>query len=408
MLRLYDTLSRSKRPFRPLKGNTVRIYTCGPSVYSYSHIGNFRTYLFEDVLVRYLRLRGYRVRRVMNITDVEDKAIMAARKEGVSLAALQKDKIRAFFSDYDRLGMLRPDVVAKASDHVPQMIRLIERICRNGYCLRDGNDVYFNVRKFRRYGRLARLAKRTYFGRAGGDDYVKEGLWDFILWKGWTCGDGSVRWKSPFGNGRPGWHIECSAMAAQYLGETFDIHCGGTDNIYPHHENEIAQGYAATGRPPAAFWLHAKHLTVNRRKMSKRTGNVLYVRQMLAGDMHPACLRFYLTSERYRSPLDFSWKEFRKRSCGCEQARSILAMLRTTARKQPAGDGKRGQKIAGRLMGGFQDAMDDDLNTKLAFSRIFAIFRELEPLLKKGKLKAKDAKAVLGAMEKINSVLGVF
>jgi cysteinyl-tRNA synthetase len=398
-----------KRPFHPLKGNTVRIYTCGPSVYSYSHIGNFRTYLFEDVLVRYLLLLGYRVKRVMNITDVEDKGVMTAKKENLSLGALQKDKIRAFLADYDRLGMLRPDIIARASDHVPQMIRLIERICRNGYCLRKGNDICFNVRKFRRYGRLARLEQRTYFpGTPEDEDYVKRGLWDFVLWKGWTRGDGSARWHSPFGDGRPGWHIECSAISRQYLGMAFDIHCGGVDNIYPHHENEIAQSYAATGKMPAAFWLHAKHLTINRRKMSKSTGNVLYVRQMLKGNLHSRCLRFYLIRGRYRSRMDFSWKEFRKRTCGCEQARRILAMLRTIAGKQPAGDGKRGRKMALRLLGGFQDAMDDDLNTKLAFRRIFAIFRGLEQLLKARKLKAKDAKAVLGAMERINGVLGVF
>lgn len=405
MLKLYDTLSRTKRPFRPLRGNTVRIYTCGPSVYSYSHIGNFRTYLFEDVLVRYLRFKGYSVKRVMNITDVEDKAIIAARKEGVSLAALQRDKIRRFFADFDYLGMLRPDVVAKASEHVPDMIRLVARICRNGYCMKGNGGVYFNVRKFRDYGKLRNLRNRTYFGRARGDDYAKEGLWDFILWKGWTRGDGRTRWHSPFGDGRPGWHIECSAMSMRYLGETFDIHCGGMDNIFPHHENEIAQGYAATGRPPARFWLHAKHLTINRKKMSKRTGNVLYVTQLAKEDIHPKCLRFYLISERYRHPLDFTWAWFMKETCHCEHAEKIRAALRKV---KGAGNGKRGQEIARRMLGAFEAAMDDDLNTKLAFRRIFSQFRSIDVLLKAGKLTANDAKAIVGAMEKINGVLGVF
>jgi cysteinyl-tRNA synthetase len=197
-------------------------------------------------------------------------------------------------------------------------------------------------------------------------------------------------------------------MAAEYLGERFDIHCGGTDNIYPHHENEIAQSYAATGKLPAAFWLHARHLTVDKKKMSKRTCNVLYVRQMLHGDMHPKCLRFYLIRERYRSPMDFSWNEFKKRTCDCEQTRRMLAKLRTLARKRLIGNGKRGQRIALRLMNGFREAMDDDLNTKLAFKRIFTVFRELEPLLKAGKLTARDAKALLAAMERIDGVLGVF
>ena len=402
MLRLYDTLSRTKRPFRPLKGNTVRIYTCGPSVYSYSHIGNFRTYLFEDVLVRYLRFKEYRVKRVMNVTDVEDKAIAAARREGVTLAALQRDKARAFFAAFYYLGMLKPDVVAKASDHVPEMVRMIGRICRNGYCIRDRGGVYFNVRKFRRYGKLSRLGCRYYFGRARGDDYAKEGLWDFILWKRWTRGDGNARWRSPFGDGRPGWHIECSAMSARYLGKTFDIHCGGTDNIYPHHENEIAQSYAANGKPPANFWLHARHLTVNRKKMSKRTGNVLYVRQLAEGDIHPKCLRYYLISERYRHQLDFSWNEFRKRTRGCEQAARLMAGLR-----KAEGKGS-GRAIAAGLLEGFEGAMDDDLNTKLAFRRIFRAVRETERLQRAGKLSRSGAKAICGAMERINGVLGVF
>lgn len=418
MLWLYDTLSRRKRPFRPLRGGTVRIYTCGPSVYSYSHIGNFRTYLFEDVLVRYLRFKGYRVRRVMNVTDVEDKAIAAARKEKVTLQALQEAKVRAFFHDFSWLGMERPDVVARASAHVPQMIRMIAAICRNGYCSGDGGGIYFNVRKFRRYGELRRLKRRTYFGRAKGDDYAKEGLWDFILWKKWTRGDGGVRWKSPFGDGRPGWHIECSAMSAHYLGKTFDIHCGGTDNIYPHHENEIAQGYAASGKPPANFWLHAKHLTVNRKKMSKRMGNVVYVKQLMAEDLHPQCLRFYLISERYRNPLDFSWREFRKRTCGCEHTREVLGRLRRLAarntkpdtgnRRPAAGSGMRGKAIARRLLAGFESAMDDDLDTGLAFMGIFRMIGETGRLLDAGELDSADAGAIAAAMKGIDTVLGVF
>ena len=413
MLRLYDTHSRTKRAFRPLNGNTVRIYTCGPSVYAYSHIGNFRTYLFEDVLVRYLRFKGYGVKRVMNITDVEDKAIVAARKERRTLDSLQKDKIRAFFSDYGRLGMRRPDVVAKASAHVPQMIGLVSRICARGYCVKGGNgDVYFDVRKFRGYGRLKRLRTNAYFGKAKGDDYAREGLWDFILWKKWTRGDGAVGWNSQFGYGRPGWHIECSAMSTHYLGETFDIHCGGSDNIYPHHENEIAQGFAASGKPPAKFWLHARHLTINKRKMSKRTGNVLYVRQLLKEGLHPQCLRFYLISERYRSPLDFTWNEFKKRTCGCEHTRGVLAKLRklggTRNRKRETGNGKRGNAVARKLLAGFGSAMDDDLNTKLAFKRIFRAMGEAESLLAAGKLDAAGARAILAALERINSVLGVF
>src|SRR5208283_4388002 len=303
MLRLYDTLDGKKRRFKPLQGNTVRMYTCGPSVYAYSHIGNFRTYLFEDVLVRYLIFKGYKVKRIMNITDIEDKAIEAARKERKTLDALQKDKIRSFFADWRSLGMKKPDVVAKASRNVLYMEKLIRRICAKGYCKEEKDGIYFDVKKFKHYGDLRKLRNRSYLGMARNDDYAKEGLWDFRLWKRWTRNDGDVCYASSFGDGRPGWHIECSAMAMHYLGESFDIHCGGSDNIYPHHENEIAQSEAASGKRMANFWLHARHLTINKRKMSKRTGNVLYVSQLKKKGVPPGCLRFYLLSEKYRKPL---------------------------------------------------------------------------------------------------------
>jgi len=405
MLRLFDTLAGRKRIFRPQRGDTVRIYTCGPSVYAYSHIGNFRTYLFEDVLVRYLRYKGYRVKRVMNITDVEDKAVKAAMKEGETLEGLQKDKIRAFFSDFDALLMVRPDVVAKASEHVPQMARLIGRICGKGYCIHEPDGVYFNVRKFRRYGALSHAKRLRYLGTARKDDYAKVGAWDFRLWKRWTRGDGGVFWESPFGKGRPGWHIECSAMSMAHLGESFDIHCGGTDNIFPHHENEIAQSESATGKKLANFWLHARHLTINKRKMSKRTGNVLYVSQLRKMGVPSGCLRFYLISERYRRPLDFTLKRFKATVCQCHEASGIVAKLR---KAKSSGDGERGKIIARRLLSGFESAMDDDLDTGLAFRRLFRILRDAGALLKAKKLSKADAKAICGAMDRIDLVLWVF
>ncbi|MDD5172442.1 MAG: cysteine--tRNA ligase, partial [Candidatus ainarchaeum sp.] len=327
MLRLFDTLSGSKRTFRPIRGRDVRIYTCGPSVYNYSHIGNFRTYLFEDILVRYLRYKGFRTKRVMNITDVEDKALHAARRSGQTLAELEKDKTRAFFRDYDSLLMIRPDVVAKASRYVPQMIRLIRRICDKGYCKMEKDGVYFDVRRFTGYGLLGHLKSHRYRGKAARDDYAHEGLWDFRLWKRWTHGDGKVGWESPFGYGRPGWHIECSAIAMYHLGESIDIHCGGTDNIFPHHENEIAQCEAATGRRFANFWFHPRHLTLGKRKMSKRTGNVLYVKDLLKMGAHPQCIRYYLMSKSYRKTLDFTLERFESEVRGCEKTAKLMIRL---------------------------------------------------------------------------------
>lgn len=405
-MRLFDTMSRGKREFKALSGNTVRIYTCGPSVYDYSHIGNYRTYLFEDILVRYLMHRGYSVRRVLNITDVEDKAVRAARKKGFTPRGLEKERIRKFFSDFRKLGMLRPDIVAKASDEVPCMIGLIERLCKKGYCRKERDGIYFDVRRWD-YGKLylKRKKKTKYLGTARKDDYSKEGMWDFRLWKFWTRGDGKYLWKAPFGDGRPGWHIECSAIAMRYLGDSIDIHCGGADNIFPHHENEIAQSEAATGKKFANFWMHARHLTIGKKKMSKRLGNVFYLEDLEKKGVMAKCLRFYLISERYRSRHDFTIKEFKRRTRECKKIRQFKSML---GKVRGRGDGKGGKAIAGRLVSKFEQAMDDDLNTKLAFKSIFSICRNAERELKAGRLGRKDAKEIIKALEIIDRVLKVF
>lgn len=404
-MKLFDTMTRKKREFIPLLRRKVGIYTCGPSVYAHSHIGNFRTYIFEDILVRYLSYKGYKVKRIMNITDVEDKAIEQAKREGKTVEAVQKEKIKAFLSDFDELGMLRPTVIAKASEHINQMTNLIRKICKNGYCRYEIDGIYFDVCKFRRYGELKHLKNKRYLGMMKKDDYVKEGLWDFGLWKYWTPGDGKTKWDSPFGIGRPGWHIECSAMAMNYLGESFDIHCGGSDNIYPHHENEIAQSESASGKKFANFWLHSKHLTIEKKKMSKRTGNVLYVKQLKKAGVPPKCLRFYLTSERYRNSLDFSIEKFKSKICDCEKTRKLINKLRTV---KDDGFDKIGKKLAKKLINGFESAMDDDLNTKLAYKRIFAVMDRVDGLIRAKKLSRKDCIGIIGAMKKIDSVLCVF
>ncbi len=405
-MRVFDTMEGSKREFKPLKGNMVRIYTCGPSVYDYSHIGNYRTYLFEDILIRYLKYQGYSVKRVMNITDVEDKAVLAARRKGFSLRKLEEEKIRKFFSDFKKLGMLMPDVVAKASDEVPYIIKLIQRICKKGYCRKDKDGIYFDVRKYS-YGklRLKGKGKTEYLGVSRKDDYSKEGMWDFRLWKLWTKNDGKYVWKSPFGDGRPGWHIECSAIAMHHLGETIDIHCGGSDNIFPHHENEIAQSEAATGKIFSNFWMHARHLTIGKKKMSKRLGNVFYVDELEKKGVGARCLRFYLISEKYRSRHDFTITEFRKRTKSCKRIREFISKLRKV---RGSGNETVGKKIAENLVSGFESAMDDDLNTKLAFRRIFSLCKGAEKELIGGRLSKSDAKLIIKALEKIDSVLNVF
>jgi cysteinyl-tRNA synthetase len=405
-MRLFDTLSGRKTAFRPLRGKAVTVYTCGPSVYNYSHIGNFRTYAFEDLLVRYLRYKGYEVKRVMNITDVEDKSIAAAREAKVGLQALVKDKIRAFLRDFDDLGLERPAVIAKASEHVPAMVALIGRICRKGHCIREKDGIYFDVRGFRRYGALRHLRDPRYLGAARRDDYSREALYDFRLWKAWTPSDGKVCWDSPFGRGRPGWHIECSAIAMGFLGDTIDVHCGGTDNIFPHHENEIAQSESATGKRFVRHWMHVRHLTVGKKKMSKRTGNVYYVQQLKKLGVPPNCLRFYLISGRYRKTDDFTIKQFKERVCLCNSTRALVKRLE--AMREGGKPSRAGAAIARRLVEGFESAMDDDLDTPLAFRRIFRETAKVEALMAGRMLSGADASAVLAALMGIDSVLGLF
>ncbi|MFH1785062.1 MAG: cysteine--tRNA ligase [Candidatus Micrarchaeota archaeon] len=403
-MKLFDTMSKKKRGFLPIDGKTAKIYTCGPSVYAYSHIGNFRTYLFEDILVRYLIFKGFCVKRIMNITDIEDKAMAQAKKENKNMETIQKNKIKKFLSDFQELGMLKPNKIVKASLHIEEMVKLIEKLCENGYCKKEKDGIYFNIKKYKKYGRLKKI-RNTYFGKIARDDYAKEGHWDFRLWKFWSRGDGKVFWKSKFGDGRPGWHIECSAIAMHYLGETIDIHCGGTDNIFPHHENEIAQSECATGKKFANFWLHAKHLTIGKRKMSKRTGNVLYVDPLKKAGIPPKCLRFYLTSEKYRNPLDFTVEKFKSRICECEKIRKLITKLRKIKNK---GNSEKGNKMSKKLLEGFTNAMDDDLNTKLAYRRIFVIFNKIEKMTNENKLTKNDSILIIETIEKINYVLGVF
>lgn len=402
---IYDSYTKKKRKFTPLKGNTARIYTCGPSVYNYSHIGNFRTYVFEDVLVRYIRYSGYGIKRVMNITDIEDKAINAANKEGLTLKQAQKNKIDEFFREWDLLGLERPEVVAKASGHIPQIEKFIQKICRNRYCITDKYGIYFDIRKFREYGALGHNKKMEYFGKASGDDYSKIGKWDFWLWRFWSPSDGKIGWKSGFGYGRPGWHIECSAISTYYLGKRFDIHCGGSDNVYPHHENEIAQNFAAYGIMPANFWMHSRHLTINKKKMSKRLGNVFYVSQLMKMGIRPRQLRLFLLSKRYRSKQDFSTGAAR------DHAKKLNCMLAIIARLAAISNGQHMPKkpfLGKKLIRGFETAMDNDLDTGLALRRIMRILEKADRLVLEKKMKAEEAAGILDGIRKIDTVLGIF
>jgi len=288
-LRFFNTITRKKEEFVSIEPGKVGMYTCGPTVYDYAHIGNFRTYMFEDLLRRYLEYKGYEVTQVMNITDVDDKTIAGSRAKKVSLSEYTKKYIDAFFDDLDTLNIERADFYPEATTHIKEMVELVKKLLDKGFAYRSDGDIYFKLSSFKDYGKLSKmkLENLKIGARVGKDEYEKEEASDFALWKGWDEKDGDVFWETEIGKGRPGWHIECSAMSMKYLGEHFDIHTGGIDNMFPHHENEIAQSESATGKKFVNFWLHSLHLIVEGKKMSKSLGNIYTLRDILEKGYNP-------------------------------------------------------------------------------------------------------------------------
>ncbi len=306
MLRFYNTLSNRKEPFVPLYPGKVLIYTCGPTVYDYAHIGNFRSYIFEDLLRRYLKFKGYQVTQVMNITDVDDKIIRASKAAGQDIGEFTKKYISAFFEDLDALGIERAEFYPRATEHIPEMVELIKKLQQKGFTYTTDGSIYFKLSSFPSYGKLSKIDLQGIKpgARMDLDEYEKEDVRDFVLWKGKK--EGEPYWKTELGPGRPGWHIECSAMSMHYLGESFDIHAGGVDLIFPHHENEIAQSEAATSRQFVRYWLHCRHLIVEGEKMSKSKGNYYTLRDLLGKGYQPLAVRYLLLSAHYRRQLNFT------------------------------------------------------------------------------------------------------
>ncbi|HHE46340.1 MAG TPA: cysteine--tRNA ligase, partial [Bacteroidetes bacterium] len=307
-LSIYDTRQRRKVQFEPLQPGRVGMYTCGPTVYSDATIGNFRAYMFEDLLRRTLKFLGYQVTQVMNITDVDDKTIRESRRRKIPLKDYTTPIVEDFFKDLDLLNIERAEHYPAATEHIPEMIEMIELLIANGNAYKAGKSVYFRISSFPDYGRLSgmNLEKLAKGVRIDSDEYDRDDFRDFALWKGWTEDDGDVFWDSPFGRGRPGWHIECSAMSRRYLGDEFDIHTGGVDNIFPHHENEIAQSVAATGKSFSRHWMHCAHLMVEGEKMSKSLGNVYILKDLLDKGYSPRAMRYVLLSTHYRQILNFT------------------------------------------------------------------------------------------------------
>jgi len=382
-IRIYNTLTRAKEPLRPIEEGHVKLYVCGITSYDYCHVGHARSALVFDMVVRYLRHRGYRVTFVRNFTDIDDKIINRANEQGIDSAALALRFINEFYTDMDALGTLRPDIEPKATEHVPEMIALVEDLIAKGMAYPVNGDVYYRVERFARYGQLSGrgLADMQAGARVEVNE-KKEHPMDFVLWKG--AKPGEPKWPSPWGDGRPGWHIECSAMSRKYLGDTFDIHGGGQDLVFPHHENEIAQSCGASGKSFANLWMHHGFVTIKDEKMSKSLGNFLTIRDVLR-QYDPEVLRLFIFSTQYRNPLDFTEAALRDAKSGLERMYDCLAQIDGLAAGDPSVAGcipEKDRQGLGELQTRFHAAMDNDFNTAQALAHLFDAVKAMKKLLR--------------------------
>jgi len=405
MIRFFNTLSGSLEEFRPLREGEVRLYTCGPTVYDYPHIGNYRAYLFEDLLKRFLIFYGYKVIHVMNLTDVDDKTIKGARRLGISLQEYTAKYIEAFFEDSQVLRLLPADIYPRATEHIPDMVRMVKGLLEKGFAYYKDGSVYFSIEKFPAYGRLAKinLEELKAGARVDSDEYEKESAHDFALWK--KAKEGEPFWETELGPGRPGWHIECSAMSTRYLGPTIDIHCGGIDNIFPHHENEIAQSEAFYGQKFVNYWLHCHHLVVDGEKMSKSRGNFYTLRDLLERGIDPIDLRFFLLSTHYRKMLNFTFDNLEQARASRQRILDFVYELehRTFA----AGSDPDVRRLADRTSAEFRDSLADDLNISAGLAALFEFIREVNSRLARDQIKQEDAILVLQTVSDLDRVLAI-
>jgi len=404
-MRIYNTLTRRMETLQPAEPGHVRLYTCGPTVYDYAHIGNFRTYVWEDLLRRTLKLLGMRVTQVMNITDVEDKIINKMITEGLTLEQATAPFIEAFFADLDALFIERAEEYPRATEHVPEMIALAEELVRKGLTYESKGSLYYRISGFESYGRLSNLDNRELKSgaRVDSDEYEKDDARDFVLWKAERPGEPG--WDSPFGRGRPGWHLECSAMAMKYLGQTFDLHTGGVDNIFPHHENEIAQSEGATGEPFVRYWMHAAHLLVDSEKMAKSKGNFYKLRELLERGHDARAVRLLLLSTHYRTPLNFTFEALERATGEVQRLDDLASRL-----ERAPGDEGRNEGFESRLVqlkSEFEASLADDLNISGALGALFRLVREANVALDKKKLPMDSRRTLQEALAWFDSALGI-
>ena len=404
-LRLFNTMSSRVEEFRPLHDSEVRMYACGPTVYDYGHIGNFRTFVAVDLLRRFLRQSGYKVRHVMNITDVDDKIIRNSAREGLTVQQYTAKYEKAFLEDAAMIGIEQPTLV-RATEHIPEMADFVAKLVAKDFAYRtDDGSYYFRIAKFPQYGKLS---KRDFSGMLDGarvdlDEYDKDSARDFALWKAPKPGEAS--WNSAIGPGRPGWHLECSVMSMEELGESFDLHAGGEDLVFPHHENEIAQSESLTGKPFAHFWFHARFLLVEGEKMSKSLGNFFTLRDLVLKGHKPSSIRYLLTSVPYRNQLNFTLDGLKQAAVSVERLRNFR--LRLSAGNFPEGSNPQMQSLAAETVNRMRGALDDDLNTAQAQAAIFEMVRQANTAFDTGGVKKEDVTPLLTALTRFDEIFAV-
>ncbi|MGB7979063.1 MAG: cysteine--tRNA ligase [Chlamydiales bacterium] len=407
MLKLYNTETREKEEIRPHQGK-IKMYTCGPTIYDFAHIGNFRTYVFEDVLRRTIQYFGFGIEQAMNITDIDDKTIRGAIRNRAPLKQYTEPFRRAFFEDLEALHIEKAEHYPAATDYIPQMIGMIQTLIAKGFAYKSSNgSIYFSIRKFPEYGKLSHLnlseLKINASGDNEADEYDKDNIADFVLWKAYDPErDGEIYWESPFGLGRPGWHIECSAMATQLLGKTIDIHCGGVDNMFPHHENEIAQSECCSGHRFVLHWVHVEHLLVDHKKMSKSLGNFYTLRDLLKKGYTGSEVRYLLLSTHYRTQLNFTFAGLDAARSSLQRIEDLVLRLRSIRTERPSSE------VLTKADARFRAALADDLNLSAALAALFDLIRELNTLCDEdrfGKGEAEAALQLLGAWDRVFGVL---
>ena len=408
-LRIHNTLSGKLEEFKPMVEGQVRFYYCGPTVWDYGHIGNFRSAVAADILRRYFKFKGYTVTHVMNITDVEDRIIAKSQEAGLNIDDYTAKYIDALWEDFDALGCERPEIVPRATRHIPEMVELIEKLLQTNHAYRSDGSIYYRISSFPEYGKLSKI---NFSGNIAGaservdtDKYEKEDARDFALWKE-PASPNEPSWEGAIGRGRPGWHIECSAMSMKYLGETFDLHAGGIDLVFPHHENEIAQSEGATGKPFVNYWIHFEHLKVEGETMSKSKGNYYTFRDIAAKGYSPAAVRYFLLSVPYNKQLNFTFDALSGAEKTVASLRDFRARL--TEAKVEAGRNENLSEAAQRALAEFEAGMDDDLNTSVALAAIHNLTREVNTALARKKVREDNKRELLELIARVDSVLNVF